>query len=57
MDSEKVKFAQQKTLFDEALGQIATTDAVSSRAAIQASQATKPSLHTRFVYDPAKGRA
>jgi len=44
-------------VFTEALRKIASTDAASSRAAIQASKATKPSLHTRFVFDPAKGRA
>jgi hypothetical protein len=43
--------------FGKALGKIAKADAVSSRDAIQASKATKPSLHTRFVYSPAKDRA
>jgi hypothetical protein len=43
--------------FTEALKRVATTGAASSRDAIQAAKATKPSLHTRFVYDPAKGRA
>jgi len=43
--------------FSSALAKIAQADAASSRAAIQASKATKPSLHTRFVYDRAKGRA
>jgi hypothetical protein len=42
--------------FATALKKIATADAASSRAAIQASKATKPSLHTRFVHDPAKDR-
>jgi hypothetical protein len=51
-----------KTLNDEqgaftsALAKIATAGAASSRASIEASRATKPSLHTRFSYDPAKGR-
>ena len=43
--------------FGDALKKIATACAASSRAAIQASKATKPSLHTRFVYAPAKDRA
>lgn len=43
--------------FAKALSKIATADAASSRAAIEASKATKPSLHTRFVYSPVKGRA
>lgn len=43
--------------FVKALSKIATADAASSRAAIQASKATKSSLHTRFVHVPAKGRA
>ena len=43
--------------FAQALCKIATADAASSRAAVEASKATKPSLHTRFVHDPAKGRA
>lgn len=43
--------------FTEAMKKIATAGAASSRDAIQASKATKPSLHTRFVYDRAKGRA
>lgn len=42
--------------FDVALAKIASASAASSHAAIQASKATRPSLHTRFVYDPAKGR-
>jgi len=41
----------------DALKKIATADAATSRAAIQAAKATKPSPHTRFVYDPSKGRA
>jgi hypothetical protein len=47
----------QKDEFTSALSRISTADAASSRAAIEASKATKPSLHTRFVYSPAKGRA
>ncbi|GGG83567.1 hypothetical protein GCM10011585_29090 [Edaphobacter dinghuensis] len=47
---------RESQTFTDALSKIATADAVSSRAAIQASKATKPSLHTRFVYGPAKGR-
>ncbi len=43
--------------FAKALSKIAKADAASSRAAIEASKATKPSLHTRFVHDPAKDRA
>lgn len=43
--------------FTSALRQIATAGAVSSRASIEASKATKPSRHTRFVYNPAKGHS
>ena len=43
--------------FTSALKKIVTSDAASARAAIQAAQATKPSRHTRFVYDPAEDRA
>jgi len=43
--------------FAKALGKIATADEASSRAAIEAAKATKPSLHTRFVHDPVRGRA
>lgn len=43
--------------FTNALRKIATANAASSRAAIEASKVTKPSLHTRFVHDPAKDRA
>lgn len=42
--------------FTEALKKIATAGAASSHAAVVASKSTKPSLHTRFVYSPAKGR-
>lgn len=42
--------------FSSALRKIATASSASSRAAIEASKATKPSRHTRFVYSPAKGR-
>ncbi|WP_433984396.1 hypothetical protein RBB78_05540 [Tunturiibacter empetritectus] len=47
----------QNQAFTAALKKIATAGAASSHAAIQASKATKPSLHTRFVPRPAKGRA
>lgn len=53
---DKVKSSEENE-FTDALKKIATASVASSRAAIQASKATKPSLHTRFVYDPAKGRA
>ncbi len=43
--------------FAKALSKIAMADAASSRAAIEASKATKPSLHTRFFHVPSKGRA
>jgi hypothetical protein len=43
--------------FNDALKKIATAGAASSRAAIEAAKATKPSRHTRFVYSPAKDRA
>lgn len=43
--------------FAKALSRIVTADAASSRAAIVASKATKPSLHTRFFHDPVKDRA
>ncbi len=43
--------------FAKALSKIGTADAASSRGAIQAAKATKPSLHTRFVHDPVKDRA
>jgi hypothetical protein len=43
--------------FTTALRKIAKAGAASSRDAIEASKATKPSRHTRFVYTPAKGRA
>jgi hypothetical protein len=41
--------------FTSALRKIASASSASSRAAIEASKATKPSLHTRFVYSPVKG--
>jgi hypothetical protein len=50
------KSDQKNNAFTDALRKIATTGAASSHAAIQAAKATKPSRHTRFVYDPAKGR-
>jgi hypothetical protein len=48
---------ENSDLFATALSKIAKAGAVSSRAAIEASKATKPSRHTRFVYNPAKDRA
>jgi hypothetical protein len=47
---------QKNQVFTDALRKIATADTASSRAAIEAAKSTKPSLHARFVYDPAKGR-
>lgn len=41
-------------VFTDALRKIAAASPASSRAAIEAAQATKPSLHTRFVLDPSK---
>jgi hypothetical protein len=49
--------AEHSNHFASALSKIAKAGAVSSRAAIEASKATKPSRHTRFVYNPAKDRA
>jgi hypothetical protein len=57
MDSERVANKSQGNALEAALKKIATASSASSRAAIQDAQATRPSLHTRFVYDPAKGRA
>jgi hypothetical protein len=57
MASSESKSSPNEDRFSSALSKIAKADAASSRAAIQASKATKPSLHTRFVYDPAKDRA
>ena len=51
------KDSEGNAAFSVALRKIATAGAASSRAAIEASKATKPSRHTRFVYGPAKGRA
>ena len=50
------KDVQGNDAFSNALKNVATAGAASSRAAIEASKATKPSRHTRFVYTPAKGR-
>jgi hypothetical protein len=47
--------SKAKDAFQEALKKIATSDPASSRAAVEASKSTKPSLHTRFVLDHAKG--
>ena len=57
MSTAKTLLADDNRSFAEALARIATADAASSRAAIEASKATKPSLHTRFVHNPAKDRA
>jgi hypothetical protein len=56
MASENKAGESKPEAFAAALKKIATAGAASSRDAIQASKATKPSLHTRFVYDRAKGR-
>lgn len=57
MKIEPSSSSDQNQAFTNALRKVVTTDAASSRAATQASKATKPSLHKRFVYDPAKDRA
>ena len=54
--SDRKHSSKEEDKFTSALRKVATAGAASSRAAIQASKATKPSLHTRFVYGPAKGR-
>jgi len=41
--------------FSKVLQKIVTASNASAHAAIEAAKATKPSRHTRFVYDPAKG--
>jgi hypothetical protein len=43
--------------FTSALSQVLSASPSVVRAAVAASKSTKPSLHTRFVYDPAKGHA
>jgi hypothetical protein len=43
--------------FTDALAKVVTSSPASSRAAIEAAKATKPSRHTRFVYSPSKDRA
>jgi len=50
------KQEKQADRFASALKRVVSSSSASSRAAIQASKATKPSLHTRFVYTPAKDR-
>lgn len=55
--NESSSSTKHNDAFTAALSKIATAGAASSRAAIEASKATKPSLHTRFVHDPAKDRA
>jgi hypothetical protein len=57
MKKQEPKFEREDDRFSVALSKIAKADAASSRAAIEAAKATKPSRHTRFVYDPARGRA
>lgn len=57
MEADKKIRNEKQDAFSSALEKVATADAASSRDAIQASKATKPSLHTRFVYDPSKGHA
>jgi hypothetical protein len=57
IESNEKTAPSQTDAFTAALSKIAKSSAASSRAAIEASKATKPSRHTRFVYDPAKGRA
>jgi hypothetical protein len=48
---------ESRDAFRSALEKVAKASAASSRAAIEASKLTKPSRHTRFVYNPSKGRA
>jgi hypothetical protein len=57
MKIEPSATASQNKTFTAALSKVATASSASSRAAIEATEATKPSLHTRFVYDPSRGRA
>jgi hypothetical protein len=56
-NSDKNEASTEHKKFEAALSKIVKSSAASSRAAIEASKATKPSLHTRFVYGPAKDRA
>jgi hypothetical protein len=56
-ETKNQKDDESGTNFTEALKRIANAPSASSRAAVEASKSTKPSLHTRFVYAPAKGRA
>jgi hypothetical protein len=56
MSEDSSRPPKRSDMFTAALRKIATVDAASSRAAIEASKLTKPSRHTRFVYDPAKAR-
>ena len=46
----------ENTTFTDALKKIATAGADASRSAIDDAKSTKPSLHKRFEYVPAKGR-
>jgi hypothetical protein len=45
------------TPFNAALEKIAKASPESSRAAVQSANASKPSLHTRFVLNPAKAHS
>jgi hypothetical protein len=49
------KESEGDTAFADALKRIATAGEASSRAAVEGSKSTKPSLHTRFAFDHAKG--
>jgi hypothetical protein len=57
MKIEPSSSEKENQAFTSALQKIAKASAASSRAAIEASKATKPSLHTRFVRTPSKGHA
>jgi hypothetical protein len=48
--------SQEGHNFTDALRKVVSSTLASSRAAIEAAKSTKPSLHTRFVYSPAKDR-
>ena len=54
---QKNNSQSSKSAFIDGLRKIAKANEASSHAAIEASKATKPSLHTRFVYNPAKDHA
>jgi len=57
MSSDNSSQHEDQGTFSSALAKIATADSASSRAAVESANATKPSLHTKFVYVPAKRRA